>query len=533
MFFRTWRTVLAALAAVLLAAGAFGTAHAASTFNVNLTFDVADANPGDGSCDIDLVTPGEQCTLRAAVNEANLDPGSTINIPAGTYILTIPGPDDMAFQDDLDLLADMTFNGAGRANTVITALPVGDAVFTLLGNQENGPIDVTINDLTVTTESGCCAAVENFHSTLTVNRSTLSGSKGDNRGGALFVFQGTVSMSNSDIRDSFAPEGGGGIYTIESEVYLDYVTISDAQTSEGGLGGGILAESSFVQMRYTEIDTGFAEAGGAVSLRENSQMVVIDSAITNNRAFSGGGFNVSNSNLFIFASTIAYNISDGNGGGLSAGGNSAVRIEDSTFSQNTAFSNGSGGGMLIADQGTSASVVRSTFAFNQAFGLGGGIFNGNGTVEVNSSIIARNTAPTGPDCQGTFTSLNYNLIGNNGNCFGFGAPNDIVGTPNTPIDPALLPLMDYGGPTLTHLPVPEFSPAIGNGNPAFCGVDNAVVDQRGQLRVSCDIGAVEGGASNAIPNFEFDQDLDENGVPDNWSTINLGSDDHRLCRKQC
>src|ERR687894_244109 len=45
-------------------------AHAAKTFTVNSTFDGVNLSVGDGVCDA-LISGGEQCTLRAAIQEAN------------------------------------------------------------------------------------------------------------------------------------------------------------------------------------------------------------------------------------------------------------------------------------------------------------------------------------------------------------------------------------------------------------------------------------------------------------------------------
>jgi CSLREA domain-containing protein len=47
-----------------------------ATFVVNLTTDEADADPGDGVCDVDPGTAGHQCTLRAAIEQANSSPGT-------------------------------------------------------------------------------------------------------------------------------------------------------------------------------------------------------------------------------------------------------------------------------------------------------------------------------------------------------------------------------------------------------------------------------------------------------------------------
>ncbi len=64
------------------------TAHAVPpTFTVNQTGNQADADTGDLNCDVDLGTLGDQCTLRAAIEQANANPGvDTIafNIPAAT-----------------------------------------------------------------------------------------------------------------------------------------------------------------------------------------------------------------------------------------------------------------------------------------------------------------------------------------------------------------------------------------------------------------------------------------------------------------
>src|ERR1051326_2360615 len=59
----------------------------AAVFTVNSTTDAADANPGDGVC----ATAAAQCTLRAAIQEANALGGTnTVNVPAGTYSVATP-----------------------------------------------------------------------------------------------------------------------------------------------------------------------------------------------------------------------------------------------------------------------------------------------------------------------------------------------------------------------------------------------------------------------------------------------------------
>ena len=65
-----------------------GSDAAAATFVVNSTVDAVDALPGNGVC----ATPAGACTLRAAVQESvALSGDHSITLPAGAYVLTIPG----------------------------------------------------------------------------------------------------------------------------------------------------------------------------------------------------------------------------------------------------------------------------------------------------------------------------------------------------------------------------------------------------------------------------------------------------------
>jgi hypothetical protein len=63
------------LAATMVAAGflpaATPQAHAADTFTVTEKSDANDLNPGDGDCDVSSIVVGFDCTLRAAIQEAN------------------------------------------------------------------------------------------------------------------------------------------------------------------------------------------------------------------------------------------------------------------------------------------------------------------------------------------------------------------------------------------------------------------------------------------------------------------------------
>src|SRR5262245_44419058 len=77
------------LMAALILACELASMAGAATFTVTTTVDGDDANPGDGLC----ATMGGECTLRAAIEEANAhDDLDTIELPAGQFIMTAGRP---------------------------------------------------------------------------------------------------------------------------------------------------------------------------------------------------------------------------------------------------------------------------------------------------------------------------------------------------------------------------------------------------------------------------------------------------------
>ena len=99
------------------------TAHAGPpiTMTVNTTADSIDASPGNGVC----ANSSGYCSLRAAIMEANANPGSTIQFAAslnGTpIVLTRTGNDYTANAGDLDINASTNIVGNGASNTIIQA----------------------------------------------------------------------------------------------------------------------------------------------------------------------------------------------------------------------------------------------------------------------------------------------------------------------------------------------------------------------------------------------------------------------------
>lgn len=169
-------------------------------------------------------------------------------------------------------------------------------------------------------------------------------------------------------------------------------------------------------------------------------------------------------------------------------------LKNCTILGNTSFEYGGG----IHNSGE-LNITDCTIAGNQTAGTGyGGGILGNATVR--NTIIAMNASASGSDAWGTYISEGYNLIGKINGSTGWGAVGDQLGTTASPINPILLPLGNYGGPTPT-MPPASGSTAIDQGR-SF----GITTDQRGRPRAfdnptiinatlgdGTDIGAVEVG----------------------------------------
>jgi hypothetical protein len=111
----------------------------------------------------------------------------------------------------------------------------------------------------------------------------------------------------------------------------------------------------------------------------------------------------------------------------------------------------------------------------------------SGSSSIANSIVAGNTAAADPDAAGVFTDTGGNLIGATDGTAGF-TTSTLLGTAASPLDPLLMPLGNYSGPTETMLPLPE-SPALNAGNVNNLG--SLTTDQRGQPR---NVSGVDAGA---------------------------------------
>lgn len=444
--------IISRLVLLGMTALAAGSARAADiTFNVNTTDDLIDDNTDDGACHTSVGT----CSLRAAIMQANhlLDAGvASVVVPSGVYKLTRPvnGPNGED-NGDLNLTVPnnpaqfITITGAGFA-TVIDGNQL-DGVFTIDPMRVAGIRGVTIRN----------------------------GLRASGDGGGI-LNRGSLNIFECEIENNSAGRNGGGIYNDNVlKVVRTGIEANIAQVNGGGIysSGSLTVGSSSFQSNVAH-NTGYGGGGMYVS----GPTKVRSSTLSFNSATSGNGGGIFNlDQLTVVNSTISYNAVKANGGGVYNFG--------STFLYNTTLIGNA------ADRDGSYSS-----------GSGGGVYaeptSGHRFVTVNTLLASNrvHASQAYSDCDGTLEVYGFNLLGDLSGCLftGNGAGARGLVTRST-----IGPLLDNGGPTLTHaLLFP--SEAIDGTTVQGCIDDTGALlttDQRGAPRVNgfrCDVGAFEFGA---------------------------------------
>ena len=435
---RVRRTLLSALALVLLSAGA----AQARTYEVT-----ARTDPKPDGCS------ASECTLREAVIAANKHGGpDTIVLPSRKrYELALASTgEDRAANGDLDVTSGpLAIVHPGRGTATIDANKV-DRVFDIVN-----------------------AAV-------TLDRLKLVGgysnkTDGDGDGGAILVGEGSLTVLRSGITRNRAPWVGGNGGGVDSDS-SGQVKVIDSYVSNNDSGG----------------------SGGGIEGSPDGRMLIQRSAISNNKAAQAGGVMVFGPPVRIVDSTIASNLAsagpdvEGDGGGILVGNKGRLELTNSTVANNGAYTSGGG---IFSDAGSQASINFSTIARNRADadgmfgGTTGGIHLRTADVQVAANariantIVALNTEAGGvaADCGGIgFLGTGINLVTttNQGKCS--------EADPLVVADPRLGPLRANGGPTPT-IALLAGSPAIGAAGPGKAPAR----DQRGVKRTDPDLGAYE------------------------------------------
>ncbi|MFC7358627.1 choice-of-anchor Q domain-containing protein, partial [Jejudonia soesokkakensis] len=353
----------------------------------------------------------------------------------------------------------------------------------------------------------------------TITGGEVTGNVANSEGGGLWNGTGVMSVSgtlidNNTASGGSASNGGGGIFNNGGTLEISDLSITNnLADGTSGSGGGVFSTAGAVTMDNVIIDSNAANrAGGAIEMIAGT-MDITNSELTNNDVNGGAGVaNPGNGGAFhvtgmgatinIEATKVSGNAAANEGGGLWNQNGTTMNILTTTVDNNTAAD---GGGVYNNTAGV-FNALRSTISSNTASASGGGITNDGAIVDLNAvtvanntaasgggiqsntstslknTIVAGNSAGSGTDVSGSFTSNDYNLIGTDDTNAFPEAANDIEEA-----DPMFGPLQDNGGPTETH-EILDGSLAYDAGDPT----DN-FADQRGEAVFASarDIGAFE------------------------------------------
>jgi hypothetical protein len=358
------------------------------------------------------------------------------------------------------------------------------------------------------------------------NGATISGNTGSSStksvyggGSYLYISSGHSAIMSSIVSGNTAGTTGqngygGGIYDDADSTFAGLTVTNNTATSGGG---GLYTDTTDSIANSTISGNSVTAAGqyyGGGGVFSNGPTTTTNTTISNNSVAvasasdAGGGGFYNDYQSTVTGSTISGNTVTGTGAG--SGGGGIFNYDNGTFMNDTITANTSaldGGGYDSYNNTYNPLFVNDTFFNNTATGAGGNIRNGY-KMEMGNTIAAGGTAGgvandidnTG----GTLTSDDYNLIQAAvvGNALAGTTTNNKLG-----VDPALLPLSNYGGPTFT-IADQAASPGTAaipwtSSSGGTCGNETGVmVDQRGFTRGAgnkCDIGAYEfGGVASAI-----------------------------------
>ena len=206
------------------------------------------------------------CTLRGAIEKANLSPGSdTIHFgfSVTTIELTLEGPEeDLNQTGDLDVLDQVAIIGNGT--TTIDAGLIGDRVFDVSIDSEH---TVLLQDLVI--KGGRAPDGDLFFN-----------------GGGARCLDGTLFLNSVQVRNNGPVRNGGGVYA-ECRLVLNFSTIGYNSATNGG-GGVHLFAAEMTAPLSAIISNHAGHHGGGLSVGTFSTATLDNMTLSGNTAVNEG-----------------------------------------------------------------------------------------------------------------------------------------------------------------------------------------------------------------------------------------------------
>lgn len=287
---------------------------------VNSVVDAVDTTPGDGVCSTGGEVDGvPECTLRAAIMEANATPGQdVIEVPDGTYRLSLQGadsleedPSTMATIGDLDVTDGVSIYGdleASQADQLNVIIDGGDIarvfhIHPLSSSVEERIPYVHLEGLVIT------------------NGNAFEGGDDSGFGGGIWNSGAQLRLTRTHVLRNRAWEGGGIYNGRRATLVADRTQIEancvdlDRRCSVAGiwnLGHLTLSKSAVIGNEASEFGALYNEtfSGSPRAVSQILNSTIAFNSGTDGPAMSGVG------DITIHSSTIAFNISNDERGPL-------------------------------------------------------------------------------------------------------------------------------------------------------------------------------------------------------------------------
>lgn len=394
------------------------TTHAAQTGPTYVPNTTADHVP-DG-CD-DFQAEVFDCTLREAVIAANADGvDSTINVPAGRFVLRLPGDEDGALTGDLDVTDDLTVNGSiaddGSVGTIVDGNQL-DRVFDMNPDNSSPAPIVALEDLVIQNGDAEDGGGIRNSAQLGLNNTYVVFNRALCAGGGIFninllTITGGGVIKNG-VRGSECVSSGGGIFTTsptgsanlsDTAVDLNNAFFRGAGLYNDGTGAATALDVDESEISLNVLtrqpdcegsDCNFFGGGGGIYNETTARLVNTDVIGNVTRAGLGGGIynggtQQGASLVMNEENLVAANVAGGVGGGLYADEGSMADIGGASFVDNT-----SSGGGAIYQEGDLLTSGETLYLMNTALGGGGGaLWNASGRTTIQSGDILFNRATT-------------------------------------------------------------------------------------------------------------------------------------------
>lgn len=443
-------------------------------------------------------------SLREAINAANANlnpPGETDTI---TFQGSLRGAHIRLSLGEIDITDDVVIRGLGKNDLTIHGAE-GSRIFHITNGGEALPEintdirNVKLRDGDVAGLGG--AILQDAAGALTIQSCIVENNASSGDGGAIQMGNADLTVTDSVFRRNFSGDDGGAIDGVGD---LDILRSTFRRNEANDVAGAIRTGGQTNILASTFDRNSAGSQGGAIRISNGATLLMLDSTVSRNRAFSlGGGLLFAGGEGVVANSTISNNRAGSLGGGVYVEGN--LEVAGTGAEQGVIFLNAT-----IA-QNRVAAFPRAAGALEPAGGeggpRGGGIFVDSGRVSLENTIVAGNTD------NGRANDLATGLIpsGISGDVL-IDAQFSLVQAPNGEVNglnrsnlfgvsPQLGALTNNGGPTETHLPA-FTSPVINAGSNQLLrgegGADGVLEFDQRQIMVRIfdgivDIGAVEVG----------------------------------------